>query len=128
MRKNVAKVSIFDEVDWSEVDMSDAVGKLESKLATAAKAAVAVSKAAVIVSAKDAADDTAGAVQSAMKNARNEFLQGGSYKAATMSLRADYGNTADKTVKAVDRVRQVEEKIAGYVDKMSGSLALLHAL
>ena len=122
MRKNVSKISIFDEVNWSDVEMGDAVEKLEGKLATAAKAAAAVSKAAVAVTAKDAADDTAEKVQTAMKNVRSEFIQGGSYKAATMSLRADYGKNSDKTVRAVNAVKAVNEKIAAATEKTAAAM------
>ena len=103
-------VSIFDGVEWSKVDMSDLDARLESSLATAAKAAASVGQAAVAVTAQDAAKDTAEKIGQATASARNELMLGGSYKAATMSLRGDYGK-GKETVRAINAVKSVNEKI-----------------
>lgn len=125
MRGNMSKINIFDGVQWSEVEMGDAVQKLEGKLQAATKAAVAVSSAAVATVAQESADDTTDKVREAMKSVKNDFVDAGSYRAASMSLRADYGKDADKTVKAVNAVKAVNEKIAAAAEKISGNMPVV---
>ena len=97
--------------DGTSIDLGGLRKNLEEQLAAATKAAAAVSRAAVGTAAVESAEDTAGKVREAMKAAKSEFMDAGSYKAATMSIRADYGKSADKTVRAVNAVKAVNEKI-----------------
>ena len=108
----------------TEVNLDDLKKNLEEELKKAEEAAAAVSKAAVSTAASDAADDTAAKVQDAVKKAKQEFIGGETYKAATMSIRADYGK-GDKSVKAVDRVRSVVEKLNGTAAKISAAMTNL---
>lgn len=128
IRGNMSKINIFDGVEWSEVEMGDAVQKLEGKLATATKAAAAVSRAAVGTVARESAEDTAGKVREAMKAAKSEFMDAGSYKAATMSIRSDYGKSSDKTVKSVNAVKAVNEKIAAAAEKIAGNMPVIEGV
>lgn len=114
---------------WEGIDLApfvpelgDLEAELERKLSAAAKAAASYSSAAVSLSANDAADETAGKISAAARAAKNDFVSGESYKAATMSIRADYGKNAEKTVKAVDRVRGVVEKISHIQEKIANTL------
>jgi hypothetical protein len=125
MRGNMSKINIFDGVQWSEVEMGDAVQKLETKLQAATKAAVAVSSAAVATVAKESAENTTDKVREAVKSVKNDFIQAGSYRAASMSLRADYGKDADKTVKAVNAVKAVNEKIAAAAEKVANNMPII---
>lgn len=128
MRGNMSKINIFDGVQWSEVEMGDAVQKLEGKLQAATKAAVAVGKAAVATVAQQSADDTADKVREAVKSVKNDFVDAGSYRAASMSLRADYGKDTDKTVKAVNAVKAVNEKIAAAAEKIAGNMPVIEGV
>ena len=60
-----------------------------------------------------------------MKSVKNDFIQAGSYRAASMSLRADYGKDADKTVKAVNAVKAVNEKIAAAAEKVANNMPII---
>lgn len=105
-------VTIFDNVEWSRVDTSDLEKKLKESLVEPAKFAADVGQAAVSVSANAAAKKTAEQIQTAAKAAQStELLTADTYRAATMSIRADYGSGESKTVRAIDKVKSVNEKI-----------------
>ena len=114
--------------DGTSVDLSGLRKALDEQLAAATRAAAAVGSAAVGKVARDAAEDTVGGVREAMKAAKSEFMDAGSYKAATMSIRADYGKSADKTTRAVEGVLKVEEKIEAYVGRISAGFERLEAV
>lgn len=122
--KNLAKD--VRGLEWfpkgTEIKLDDLKAELEGKLSAAAKAAASYSSAAVSLSASNAAGETAGKISDAARAAKNDFIAGDSYKAATMSIRADYGKNAEKTVKAVDRVRGVVEKISNIQEKIGNAI------
>jgi len=123
------EVTIFDGVEWSRVDTSDLEKKLKDSLVEPAKFAADVGKAAVGISANVAAEKTAEQVQTAAKAAANtDLLQANTYRAATMSLRADYGKGEDKTVRAVNAVKSVNEKIQKATESTAAALSNLENL
>lgn len=123
------EVNIFDGVEWSRVDTSDLEAKLKKSLVEPAKFAADVGKAAVSVSANAAAEKTAEQVQTAAKAAAHtDLLQANTYRAATMSLRADYGKGEDKTVRAVNGVKSVNEKIQKATEQTAAALQGLEVL
>lgn len=98
--------------DGISVDTSDIFDKLQGDLEKAGKAAAAIGSAAVSISANAAATETAEQIETAAKTAaKAEFMTADTYRAATMSIRADYGKGESKTVKAIDRVKSINEKI-----------------
>lgn len=97
--------------DGMGVKFDDLKEELEAKLAQATKTAAAVGSAAVSNAGKKGAEDAAERIHKAVAEVKNEMLMGESYKAATMSIRADYGKNADKTVQAVNALTAVSEKI-----------------
>jgi hypothetical protein len=103
--------------DGTDVKLDDLKAALETKLAQAAKTAAAVGSAAVAYAGKDGAEDAADKIKKAVAQVKNEMLMGESYKAATMSIRADYGKNADKTVQAVNALTAVSEKIRAATEK-----------
>ena len=105
----------------TEVNLDDLKKNLEEELKKAEAAAANYGKAAVSTAAGEAADNTAAKVQEAVKKAKQEFIGGETYKAATMSIRADYGK-GDKSVKAVDRVRSVVEKLSSTNAKIAAAM------
>lgn len=113
--------------DGTSVDLSGLRKNLEEQLAAATKAAAAVSRAAVGTVARESAEDTAGKVREAMKAAKSEFMDAGSYKAATMSIRSDYGKSADKTVRVLNAVKAVNEKIQKATEATATALANIPA-
>lgn len=108
--------------DGTDVKLDDLKAALETKLAQAAKTAAAVSKAAVAYAGKDGAKDAADRIHKAVAQVKNEMLMGESYKAATMSIRADYGRNADKTVQAVNALTAVSEKIRAATEKTAKAM------
>lgn len=115
---------------WKGIDLKEFVPDLSGirkelalELEAAAKAAGSVGSAAVGFAATDAADETAEKIQKAMKAVRNELVSGGTYKAATLSMRADYAKGEDKTVKSVNAVKSVVEKINSTNSKIAAALA-----
>jgi len=122
---------LWEGVDWSKMvssDNSDLRAALEDKLAAAAKGAAAIGSAAVGFTSSKAAGETAEKIQTAMRQARNEFMKEGSYKAATLSMRADYGSSADKQVKAVNAVKSVNEKIQKAAEKTAEAISEIGAV
>lgn len=108
--------------DGTDVNLDDLKAELETKLGQAAKTAAAVSKAAVAYAGKDGAKDAADRIHKAVAQVKNEMLMGESYKAATMSIRADYGRNADKTVQAVNALTAVSEKIRAATEKTANAM------
>lgn len=108
--------------DGTDVNLDDLKAELETKLGQAAKTAAAVSKAAVAYAGKDGAKDAADRIHKAVAQVKNEMLMGESYKAATMSIRADYGKNADKTVQAVNALTAVSEKIRAATEKTAKAM------
>ena len=108
--------------DGTDVKLDDLKAELESELAQAAKTAAAVSKAAVSYAGKKGAEDAADRIKKAVAQVKNEMLMGESYKAATMSIRADYGKNADKTVQAVNALTAVSEKIRAATEKTAAAM------
>jgi hypothetical protein len=108
--------------DGTDVKLDDLKAELETKLVQAAKTAAAVSKAAVAYAGKDGAKDAADRIKKAVSQVKNEMLMGESYKAATMSIRADYGKNADRTVQAVNALTAVSEKIRAATEKTANAL------
>lgn len=108
-------------LDWlpkgTDVNLDDLRAKLDKDLAQAAKSAAAVGAAATGYAAKDGAEDAAEKIKTAMSQAKNEMVMGESYRAATMSIRADYGKGTDKTVAAVNALKAVSEKIRAATEK-----------
>ena len=78
--------------------------------------------AAVAYAGKKGAEDAADRIKKAVSQVKNEMLMGESYKAATMSIRADYGKNADKTVQAVNALTAVSEKIRAATEKTANAL------
>ena len=111
--------------DGTSVDLSDLQSALDNKLANAAKAAAAVASATVSMSAKQGADETAGQIERAVRATRTDFLTADTYRAATMSIRADYGKGEDKTVRAVNAVKSVNEKIQRATESTAAALSNL---
>ena len=111
--------------DGASVDTSDLFGKLQEKLETAAKGAASIGSAAVTMAAQEGAEETAQQVGRAVRAARADFLSADTYRAATMSIRADYGKGEDKTVKAIDRVKSINEKIQSACEGTEAALANL---
>jgi hypothetical protein len=114
------------QLDWlpsgAEINLDDLMKALETKLAQATKSAAAVGSAAVGYAGGKAAEDASEKIKSAMSAAKNEMLLGGSYRAATMSLRVDYGKGQDKTVQAVNALTAVSEKIRAATEKTANAL------
>jgi hypothetical protein len=108
--------------DGMDVKLDDLKAELETKLAQAAKTAAAVGSAAVAYAGKDGAEDAADRIKKAVSQVKNEMLMGESYKAATMSIRADYGKNADKTVQAVNALTAVSEKIRAATEKTAAAM------
>jgi hypothetical protein len=108
--------------DGTDVNLDDLKAELETKLVQAGKTAAAVSKAAVAYAGKEGAEDAADRIKKAVAQVKNEMLMGESYKAATMSIRADYGKNADKTVQAVNALTAVSEKIRAATEKTANAL------
>lgn len=108
-------------LDWlpkgTDVNLDDLRAKLDKDLAQAATSAAAVGKAAVAYAGKSGAEDAAEKIKTAMSQAKNEMVMGESYRAATMSIRADYGKSTDKTVAAVNALKAVSEKIRAATEK-----------
>ena len=96
---------------------------LEESLAKAEKSAAAVGAAAVSIAAGAAAKETTDEVKSAVRAAKTDFLSGDTYRAATMSIRADYAKGEDRTVKAIDRVKSINEKIQKACEDTASALA-----
>ena len=121
--KNLAKD--VRALDWlpsgTEVDFSDLRKKLDEQLAQAAKSAASVSGAAVGFAGTESAKDAADKIKTVMQQAKNEMVMGESYRAATMSIRADYGKNADKTVQAVNALKAVSEKIQAATEKTAAA-------
>ena len=115
----VAAANVFDKVTWDELKTDDLELKLKSTLDAAAKGAAAVGEAAVTVVAKEGNRQIA----SMQKASRSDLVRAESYKAATMTMRADYGG--DKTVKAVDAVKAVNEKIRKACETTAGVMGNL---
>ncbi len=117
-------VSIFDDIKWSKVDVSDLKVELEKDLEKAAKAAAGIGKAAVTTdvstSAQNEARNTAEKIQNAVRSARNELVMAGSYRAATFALNPTYGKS--KTVAAVNAVKSVNEKIRAATERTAAAL------
>ena len=112
--------------DGTSVDTSDLFDKLQGDLKKAGKAAAAVGSAAVSISANAAATETAEQIETAAKTAaKAEFMTADTYRAATMSIRADYGKGESKTVKAIDRVKSINEKIKSATESSAAALANL---
>lgn len=105
-----------------DVDLSDLKEKLAEEIKKAEKGAAAFGSAAVKFAAEGAADETGTKIEKAMKAVKTEFLLGGSYKAATMSLRADYANGEDKIVKSVNALKGVVEKINATTNTFKAAL------
>lgn len=123
------EVTIFDGIKWSRVDTSDIEKKLNDSIVKPAKLAADVGKAAVGISANVAATETAQQVERAARAAqKNEFLTADTYRAATMSIRADYGKGEDKTVRAVNAVKSVNEKIQKATESTAAALQNLEVL
>lgn len=108
--------------DGTDVKLDDLKAELETKLAQAGKTAAAVGSAAVAYAGKDGAEDAADKIKKAVSQVKNEMLMGESYKAATMSIRADYGKNADKTVQAVNALTAVSEKIRAATEKTAAAM------
>lgn len=106
----------------TEVNLDDLKEKLGEEIKKAEKGAAAVSSAAVSFAATDAAGETAEKIEKAMKSVRNELVNGGTYKAATMSLRADYAKGEDKVVKSVNALKGVVEKINATTNKFNNAI------
>ncbi len=101
----VAKGNIFDGVEWKSMQTDGFKAVLDEELKSAATFGEAYSNAAITAVAKEGKKQL-GDIQ---KASRSDLVRAESYKAATMTLRADYGG--DKTVKAVDALKAVNEKI-----------------
>lgn len=108
--------------DGTDVKLDDLKSELETKLAQATKTAAALSEAAVAYAGKKGAEDAADRIHKAVAQVKNEMLMGESYKAATMSIRADYGKNADKTVQAVNALTAVSEKIRAATEKTAKAM------
>ena len=108
--------------DGTDVKLDDLKSELETKLAQATKTAAALSEAAVAYAGKKGAEDAADRIHKAVAQVKNEMLMGESYKAATMSIRADYGKNADKTVQAVNALTAVSEKIRAATEKTANAM------
>ena len=107
------------------IDTTDLAAKLQADLQDAEKAAAAVGSAAVGISANEAADKTSNRIREAVRAAKTDFLSGDTYRAATMSIRADYAKGEDRTVKAIDRVKSINEKIRSACEGTEAALANL---
>jgi flagellar capping protein FliD len=78
------------------------------------------------IAANAAATETAEQIETAAKTAaKAEFMTADTYRAATMSIRADYGKGESKTVKAIDRVKSINEKIKSATESSAAALANL---
>lgn len=111
--------------DGTKVDTSDLYNKLLADMKAAEKGAAAIGKAAVGIAGKGAADETAKQIQSAVRAAKTDLLTADTYRAATMSIRADYGKGEDKTVRAVNAVKSVNEKIQKATESTAAALSNL---
>lgn len=122
VKRSVSDNNIFEGVKWSVANVDDLERNLSEKLAGATKAAAAFSSAAISGVAASSAADAAENVRSAIKAVKAEFVDASSYKAATMSIRADYGRGEAKTVNAVNAVKRVTEKMSGVIEKIGNSV------
>lgn len=120
-----SEVNIFDGVEWDRVDTADLDEKLQGSIQRNAKFAANYAAAAVSIAANNMAEDTGEKVKEAAKAAKADFLSADTYRAATMSIRADYGKGEDKTVKAIDRVKSINEKIQSACEGTEAALANL---
>lgn len=122
---NDAADALWEDVDFAPfiAQTDDLEVALQEKLVKAAKGAAAISSAAVKTTAGEAADNTATKIEKAARAMRNEFTTADSYRAATMSIRADYAKGEDKTIKAVNAVKTVNEKIQKACESTAASLA-----
>ena len=111
--------------DGTSVDISDLQGALADKLANAGSVAAAIGSKAAASLAASAAEDTAEQIGNAAKAAKADFMTADTYRAATMSIRADYGKNESKTVKAIDRVKSINEKIKSATESSAAALANL---
>ena len=107
--------------DGTEINLDDLKETLGKELKKAEETAAAYGSAAVGRLSGRAAGDTANKIADAVKRAKQEFIGGETYKAATMSIRADYAK-GDKTVKAIDRLRGIAETMSGTLIKMNNSM------
>jgi len=127
-RINRAADKLWEGVDFTpfaDVATGDLLNELEAKLVTASKGAAAVTSAAVTMSARQGADETAGQIERAVRATRTDLLTADTYRAATMSIRADYGKGEDKTVRAVNAVKSVNEKIQKATESTAAALSNL---
>ena len=119
VKESMSRNDLFDGVEWSEAKLDDLESKLGEKLAKAGEVAVAIGKSAVTAAAEGSAGDTAEKIGRAVKAMKAEFVDASSYKAATMSIRADYGKGESKTVGAVNGVKKVNEKMADLLKQIA---------
>lgn len=113
---------------FKDVSVDDLEKQLQEKLALAVKAAAAVGKAAVGNVATDSADEATDKISEAMKRVRNDFIDAGSYKAASMSMSVQYGKAEGETVKAVNRIHSVTQKMESYLEKIAGNMPVIEGV
>ena len=113
---------------FKDVSVDDLDKQLEEKLALAGRAAAAAGKAAVGNVATDSADEATDKISEAMKRVRNDFIDAGSYKAASMSMSVQYGKAEGETVKAVNRIHSVTQKMESYLEKIAGNMPVIEGV
>lgn len=112
----------------TDINLDDLKAELDAKLQKAAEAGAAYSRAAISSSANGAAGDTVNKVKEAAQAVKAEFMQGGSYKAATMSIRADYGRGTDKVVKAIDKTNSYLAKMAQMDQRLMSAMESMRVM
>lgn len=126
--EDAADRTLWRGIDWSKMvtgDDDDLEKALGEKLAAAARGAAAVGSAAVATASDDAAKKTGESVREAVAKMRNEFMTADTYKAATLSLRADYGS--DRVVRGLNAIRGVNERNAATAERIATALANIQA-
>lgn len=126
--EDAADRTLWRGIDWSKMvtgDDDDLEKALGEKLAAAARGAAAVGSAAVATASDDAAKKTGESVREAVAKMRNEFMTADTYKAATLSLRADYGS--DRVVRGLNAIRGVNERNAATAERIATALANIKA-
>jgi hypothetical protein len=118
----VEKGNIFEGVNWESMQTDGFKAVLDEELKNAAAFGEAYSSAAITAVAKEGGKQ----LNSIQKASRADVIRGESYKAATMTMRADYGG--DKTVKAVDALKAVNEKIRKACETTADVMGSLQAV